>query len=298
VLPLAGNWLDRRIGDLQQWILNAAVSSDALSVHGRRSRRTLETFFSIVADLTPGVEFEFAGYDPDTWQVLVRTEDGVLSLDQLSRGMTAMLGWVGILLRRLFQIYGEDVDAPHELRAMVLVDEIDLHLHPAWQRMVIPLVRQHFPNVQLIASTHSPLVVGSMADGCLIQLQREGGEIVPDAIEDDFTGWRSDQILTGPAFDMTTTRDPRSEQRLAEYRRLLAKGLSDPSDRKRAERLAAKLREDLPRPQETEAGREGARLVREAVDQRLGEIPPERRDEVYREADLYLRRMQGGGGSR
>ena len=297
VLPLAGNVVDHRVGDLQQWILNAAVSSDALSSHGRRSRRMLETFFSIVGDLTPGVDFEFAGYDPETWQVLVRTEDGVLSLDQLSRGMTAMLGWIGVLLRRLFQIYGEDAEAPHQMQAMVLVDEIDLHLHPEWQRTIIPLVRERFPGVQLIASTHSPLVVGSVDDGCLIQLQREEGGIVATVIKDDFTGWRSDQILTGPAFEMTSTRDPASERRLKEYRSLLAGGLSNAGDRSRAEELATQLRKELPQPEETQAEREGTRLVREALNQRLAEIPAERRQEVFREADQYLRRLGRKGGT-
>lgn len=295
LLPLAGNAIDQRFGDLQQWILNAAVVAEGKSDQARQSWRMLGAFFDVVAQLTPGVKFEFVGYDPDSWEVLLKTEDGVLSMDQLSRGMTAVLGWVGLLLRRLFQVYG-DHPQPQEERALVLVDEIDLHLHPAWQREVLPLLMRHFPNVQLIASTHSPLVVGSMTQGCMVQLQREGGTIEPEVFPDGFTGWRSDQILTGPAFDLKTTRDPLTEERLAEYRRLLARDRLNPGERERVERLAHQLREEIPSSQETESGREGANLVREAIRDRLQEIAPERREEVQREADLYLRSLQKGKG--
>src|ERR1044071_1946114 len=119
--------------------------------------------------------------------------------------MTAVYSWVGVLLRRLFQVYSDDPESIRNSRALVLVDEIDLHLHPAWQRQILPLIRRHFPNVQLIASTHSPLVVGSVPEGCLIQLQRVEGGIVPDVFSEGFVGWRSDQILTGPAFELLTT---------------------------------------------------------------------------------------------
>lgn len=293
VLPLAGNWIDQRFGDLQQWILNTAVIAEGSSQEARRAEHILESFFSIVADLTPGVEFNFVGYEPRSWRVLLKTEDGVVSVDQLSRGMTAMLGWVGVLLRRLFQIYGTASERPQEERAFVLLDEIDLHLHPGWQRQVLPLLKRHFPGLQLVASTHSPLVVGSMTEGCLIHLQRQGGAILPEVMQQGFVGWRSDQILTSPAFDLMTTRDPLTEERLAEYRRLLAGGLSNPQERRRAAALAEMLHEEIPGTEETEVGREGARLVREAVQHRLAEVPAERREEVYREAEHYLRQLQG-----
>lgn len=298
VLPLAGNRIDFRFGDLQQWILNSAVLAEGRTGAARAARRTLDSFFAIVADLTPGSEFEFAGVEPDPWRVMVKTPDGLLPVDQLSRGMTATLGWVGVLLRRLFQIYGEEVSDPQAQSALVLVDEIDLHLHPAWQRQVLPVLRRHFPRVQLIASTHSPLVVGSMTEGGVIQLQRSGERIVPDVLEADFAGWRSDQILTGPAFELATTKAPAIEEKLAEYRQLLAGGLDSAEEKTRAEELAKLLQEGIPGPQETEPAREGAELVRDVIRHRLDQVPAERRDAVYREAEAYLQRLQGGKGAR
>jgi predicted ATP-binding protein involved in virulence len=66
-------------------------------------------------------------------------------------------------------------NTPVEQRSfLLLLDEIDIHLHPAWQRRVLPLVQRLFPNAQIIASTHSPFVVGSLADGYIISLSLQG----------------------------------------------------------------------------------------------------------------------------
>lgn len=297
VVALAGNWIDERLSGVQQWIVNTAVRADSRSSSGRANARLLSIFFSMVGELTPGVDFEFAGIDRERWRVLVQTDDGVLELDQLSRGMTAVFSWVGVMLQRLFRVYDGDFESAESQRALVLVDEIDLHLHPEWQRQILPLVGKHFPNVQLVATTHSPLVVGSESDAGLVNLHRRDGTLVAEAVSERFAGWRSDQILTSSAFDLATTRDHETEAQMAEYRQLLARGPSSAGERGRAEELAERLRELLPARQETEVGRAAAELVREAMRERLEEFPPERREEVFREADAYLEKLRAEGRS-
>jgi hypothetical protein len=292
LMPLAANEVDDRLGDLQQWVINMAVRAESDSQDGRECGQMLETFFELVADLTPGVAFEFAGVEKKTWRVMVKTEDGTLALDQLSRGMTAMFSWIGVLLRRLFQVYGEGPESPRLSHALVLVDEVDLHLHPGWQRLILPLLAKHFPNVQLIASTHSPLVVGSVPEANLIHLQRVGGEIVPRLLKEEFAGWRSDQILTSSAFDLATTRDSVTEERMAEYHELMARDSLDPGEHERATALADDLRRQMPSAQETERGREAAELVRGAIRERLSEFPAERREEVFAEAERYFEKLR------
>ncbi len=297
VILLTANSVDGRLGSLHQWIHNTAVRAETGSRARRASRRVLDTFFSIADDLTPGVDFEFAEVDHESWRVMVATKDGLIGLDQLSRGMTAMFSWVGVLMQRLFSIYGDDFQ-PGEARALILVDEVDLHLHPEWQRLVLPVLRKHFPRLQLIVSTHSPLVVGSDPDARLIHLQRTDRGIDSQVLDEDFEGWRSDQILTGPAFHLSTTRAKQTEAKMEEYTNLLSRQELTATEYERAKVLAAELRRQLPRPQETEVGRQAADLVHEAIRQRLSELPLERRKELATEAEVYLREMKIGGGER
>ena len=83
--------------------------------------------------------------------------------------------------------------------AVVLIDEIDLHLHPRWQRMIMKQFSDHFRNVQFVAgTTHSPLMITSMIDvNVAVLKQTEAGDQVaienePDVVE----GWRFDQTLS------------------------------------------------------------------------------------------------------
>lgn len=84
--------------------------------------------------------------------------DRELSLQMLSDGYRTMLAMVMDFARRMAQA-NPHLDKPLEAEAILMVDEIDLHLHPVWQQTVIPSFRRAFPNTQLILSTHSPQVL-------------------------------------------------------------------------------------------------------------------------------------------
>ncbi|NMF60584.1 AAA family ATPase [Pseudanabaena yagii] len=81
-----------------------------------------------------------------------------LSLSQLSTGYRNMLALVMDFARRLAQANPE-MENPLEAKAVLMIDEIDLHLHPTWQQKIIPDLRKVFPNTQIIATTHSPEIV-------------------------------------------------------------------------------------------------------------------------------------------
>ncbi|MEE3718544.1 AAA family ATPase [Tumidithrix elongata RA019] len=81
-----------------------------------------------------------------------------LSLSQLSSGYRNMLALVMDFSRRLAQANPE-MENPLEAEAVLMIDELDLHLHPTWQQKIIPDLRKVFPNTQIIATTHSPEIV-------------------------------------------------------------------------------------------------------------------------------------------
>lgn len=101
-----------------------------------------------------------------------------------------------------------------ELRGVVMVDEIDLHLHPEWQRIVVPTLASALPNVQFIFTTHSPLVVGSLTSQNLFLLSQEDQATVVRRLPELVHGKSAEQILLSPYFGLDTTRTRETADRL------------------------------------------------------------------------------------
>ena len=97
-------------------------------------------------------------------RMTVTKNDAELTINQLSDGEKNLLAMVGDLARRL-AIANPEMEKPEQGSGVVLIDEIELHLHPKWQRMVIPALLRTFPNCQFIITTHSPQVLGEVKDG-------------------------------------------------------------------------------------------------------------------------------------
>lgn len=161
-----------------------------------------------------GDDYEFKGeFVYGEYQVNQR---GVrLPLGALSDGYRAYLGWVGDMLYHICM--GAPTGAKLvENCGIVLVDEIDLHLHPEWQRRVIPTLAKTFPNIQFIFTTHSPIVVGSVEWSNIHVLGEKGPVQSPDAV----SGLSAEQILLSPYFGLQTTR---SDRKLEELRTIESK---------------------------------------------------------------------------
>lgn len=112
-----------------------------------------------IADATGLTDLSYRPVPP---RGLIVMKQGVeLRVDQLSTGERVFLAMAGDLARRLAMLAGEDsVGAPK--RAIVLIDEIELHLHPKWQREILPWMLRAFPQCQFIVTTHSPQVIGDI----------------------------------------------------------------------------------------------------------------------------------------
>jgi hypothetical protein len=142
----------------------------------------------------------------------------------LSDGYRAFFGWLGDLL------YHVCMTAPSgkklvENRGVILIDEIDLHLHPSWQIEVLPRLSRELPHIQFIVTSHSPLVVGSLQWMNLLVLEPEPGEssrIVRKEIA--VHGLDADQVLVTPFFDLASTRAGSKAQQMRELRNKAREG--------------------------------------------------------------------------
>ncbi len=170
-----------------------------------------------------------------------RTRSGNVPLYGLSLGHRTVTAWTVDLAWRLFRRY-PDSPKPLEEPAVVLIDEIDLHLHPRWQRRIMAQFSHHFTNVQFVATTHSPLMITSMRDvNVAVLKQPEAGDHV--VIENDpeiVEGWRFDQILVG-VFGLETARSLRVEELMRDREKLLGKNSLTPQDSERLRIIADKL---------------------------------------------------------
>ena len=111
--------------------------------------------------IAPNARVYFSQADSAKLMVEWETETGEkieLSLNQLSSGYRNMLALVMDFARRLAQA-NPQMENPLEAEAVLMIDELDLHLHPTWQQKIIPDLRKVFPNTQIIATTHSPEIV-------------------------------------------------------------------------------------------------------------------------------------------
>ena len=86
-----------------------------------------------------------------------------LNVMQLSQGEKSLMALVGDIARRLAMM-NPDLDNPLQGDGIILIDEVDMHLHPSWQRNLVPRFTDTFPNCQIILSTHSPLVISDQKD--------------------------------------------------------------------------------------------------------------------------------------
>ena len=140
----------------------------------------LKAIRKAIERMVPGVSDPRIKLRPLRFAVSVESGAGKpeeLALDQLSGGYRSVLALAADLARRMAQGNPHLAD-PLESEAVVLIDEVDLHLHPRWQQRVLVDLRQAFPNTQFIVSTHSPQVLTTVRPEHIVELRREDGRIV------------------------------------------------------------------------------------------------------------------------
>ena len=174
-----------------------------------------------------------------------------------------MIAWVVDLASRLFERYPQS-DNPLAEPAVVLVDEIDLHLHPRFQRILMEYLTELFPRTQFIATAHSPLVVQAASQANIALLKREGDHVVIVNDVESVANWRVDQILTSELFGLDSARSPRLEELLKKRTRILGKTKLTNKDRSELAKIEEEIG-DLPTG-ETPRDIDAMRFIRDAAE--------------------------------
>ena len=197
------------------------------------------------------------------------TETQTLELEQLSGGYRIVLALAADLARRMAQ-GNPHLDAPLQSEAIVLIDEVDLHLHPSWQQRALPDLMRTFPNAQFIVSTHSPQVLTTVKAEHIVELYRAGDNIVAGGASAPTYGAPAGDLLA--AVMRVNERPPNNGfvTMLGDYMELVrsGKGESEP-----ALKLRRKL-DDLS-PQDPGLDRADLEMRRQKVLKRIATNPME-----------------------
>ena len=163
------------------------------------SAERLKNVTQALLDLLPNITaIQIEGKD------IIYLENGCeVPLAHFSTGNKSMMAMIGDILTRLFDLQPEAVH-PNQLEGIVIIDELDCHLHPKWQAELPDKLTRFFPKVQFIANSHSPLpIIGMPEESIFLKVKRnaEGGTVV-ERIDIDPKNLLPNHFLTSPLFGL------------------------------------------------------------------------------------------------
>lgn len=190
------------------------------------------------------------------------TIGGTIRLEGWADGYRLTFSW-------LLDLYGwamraDRITPSGGIRGIVLVDEVDQHLHPSMQAEILPRLSAALPEVQLFATTHSPLVALDARPEELVVLRREGGQVVAEQSVPDFSGYSAEDMLADERLFDTDPYAPEMRETLSRYRSLAAipKGQRGAAQTRELRDLALDIEaRPLPESREGDMVRELKRLI-------------------------------------
>ena len=228
----------------EEWLLQADYAAKSLEgPEQRNAEKRRDRIKDVLIRLLPDVSdlrFAPSRTTPIRTTIQAQTPYGWVPIMDMSLGYRTLMTWMVDFASRLFERYPDSPD-PLAEPAIALVDEIDLHLHPRWQRTLMQFLSETFPNTQFIVSAHSPLVVQAATDANVVLLRREGDHVVIDNDIKAIQGWRVDQVLTSDLFGLESARPPQNDAALKERTRLLSKSRLTAKDKARLRELEAEI---------------------------------------------------------
>lgn len=168
-------------------------------------------------------EFEFSRVSHESNDVLIRTPFGEIELEQLSSGYIAMLIVLLGIIKDIEYRYKDSQNGPlvkvEEFSGVVVIDEMDVHLHPTMQAQMYLALKKLLPNAQVITSTHSPHVIQVAKPSEIIPLVRKDGNVYVNPLvnrEYGCQGWTVEEILED-VMNMQETRTPEYHQAMNDF---------------------------------------------------------------------------------
>ena len=236
--PAGGTSIRQRILNLRMRVALERDSDDT----SRRLSSCLLALEKTIAEIT-GQNFSILIKPGREIGLMVQWGKAELYFSELPDGLRSLLNWLGgwvVLQAENF----EDSDSPLSEPVILILDEPENHLHPAWQRRVLPAVQRLFPQAQMFVVTHSPFIASSLNVGWIHKFTRGGDGLVQIAPAKKASKGDSYMTAVQEILDLAEWFDPETEQEIAEFETLLDRAYSANGSTEEAMRMkAAKLME-------------------------------------------------------
>ena len=238
------------------------LNSWAMELHDRRGAAGIEFLKTAFQDLFPGVEL--SELNLQARELLFNTLDGVLPLRSLGEGYQNAVALWGDLLFHITEIL-PNLKNPLSAHGILLIDEIESHLHPLWQRQVRDVLMQRLPNFQIVATTYSPFTAQQCAEGELFYLRRakEKAPASLVAFEGDPRRLKIQQLIASPIFGLDTVASKYVEELRRSYQDLSASEMLGMVDDAQLQQVAKELSEIADDSQVSERERKQQELLAE-----------------------------------
>lgn len=212
---------DEPLTAFEQWMLYLDVMILRNSDNGKKAEKQRDLAIKAINSLLP-LGSEYGGID-ENLKIWFKVGDVKVPTLALSDGYRSILALAGDLVWRLIEAF-PDSKVPLEEEGVVLIDELDIHLHPVWQRQIAAWLQSTFPNLQFIVATHSPLIAaGAGKDAVTYRIfQSDAGKVECVRVK-DLAFKDVDSILQSEAFGLVSTYSPEAEQAMSEYLELKTK---------------------------------------------------------------------------
>lgn len=265
---------DAKLINAEEWLYQmdyAAIYAEKLQTEAKEnSKQRRDLVFEVIKHILPDIEGVEVDVKPSPAIPFIKfkTPYGWRRLPELSYGYKTMVAWIVDVAARMFKKYPDSAN-PLEEPVVILVDEIDLHLHPKWQRQIFDFLESRFPRAQFIVTAHSPLIVQSAPkDANIIVLKKEkvddGYVVKIDNDVESVRTWRIDQIMQSDLFGIESARNPEIEAQMKERTNLMQKDELNDAEKDRLTELN-KISHNLPTAHNL-TDIEAMRIIRDAAD--------------------------------
>lgn len=211
---------DSALSSFERWMvyLDYRLAKDPHDLDAQKMKQVGE---AAIVKLLPG-DVSIAGVTTEGL-IEFRVGDQIVPTIRLSDGFRSVIALAGDLIWRLLQAF-PDLEDPTQASGVVLIDELDIHLHPSWQREISGWLQDVFPNLQFFVATHSPLVATGAGENALtLRLDMLDGQLNVTEIPYTDLAADVDRTLRSPAFGLQSTYSPPTERKIQRYHQLQKK---------------------------------------------------------------------------
>ncbi|HEN8727233.1 recombinase RecF [Pseudomonas sp. BN505] len=205
------------IAEVKNWFINRHLFSahaGSLTETQMHNVQVAKEFFGLLNS-----DYKFSRVDASSNEIMVNTPAGEILYEYLSSGFKSCLSILFGIVKELEFRFKDSNAKADDFRGVILIDEIELHLHPDWQVKIAKVLTKAFPKAQFIVSTHSPHVIQAAKPNEVIALEAHDGTVFRRELPDTqygFQGWTIEEVLRD-VMGMQDTRTPVYRNTLSQF---------------------------------------------------------------------------------